>query len=67
MRGGITMAEVKTDCFGFDKRFCSCKIMTEPICKKRRCSFYKTMEQFKADIEKYSFKNASGGDCYEKI
>ena len=48
------MPDIKTDCFGYDKRYCQCKIMTENICAKRNCTFYKTTEQYKADMEKYS-------------
>lgn len=47
------MPEIKVDCFGYDKINCQCKVMEELICKKRNCTFYKTWEQYRADMEKY--------------
>lgn len=32
---------VKTDCFGYDKEKKDCKVMTELLCAKKKCSFYK--------------------------
>ena len=45
---------MKTDCFGYDKLSGKCKIMSEEICKKRNCTFYKTSEQYRKDAEKYA-------------
>lgn len=41
---------IKQDCFGY--KFGECKIMLELICAKRKCSSYKTEEQFKRDMKK---------------
>ena len=54
------MAEIKTDCFGYDKPSKRCKIMTEVVCKNRNCTFYKTWEQFRADMDKYPFGGMFG-------
>ncbi|MBR2499915.1 MAG: hypothetical protein IKB60_02425 [Clostridia bacterium] len=42
---------IKKDCFAYRKARCS--VLTEMVCKYGECSFYKTMEQDKADREKY--------------
>lgn len=47
------MAEVKTDCFGYNKKVCACTVLTQTFCKKEECSFYKTKEQYLEDIKKY--------------
>ena len=47
------MPEIKTDCFGFDKISGKCKIMSEDICKQRNCTFYKTWEQYRKDMNRY--------------
>ena len=39
------------DCFAY-KVSGYCGALTEMVCKGRKCSFYKTKEQFKADEEK---------------
>ena len=48
------MAEIKTDCFGYNCRKNECTILTQTVCKHRNCSFYKTQEQYDEDREKYS-------------
>lgn len=45
---------VKKDCFAY--RIGGCSIMTETICKRDACSFYKTREQAELDREKYGFQ-----------
>ena len=45
---------VKKDCFAY--RISGCSIMTETICRRHNCSFYKTKEQAEADREKYGFQ-----------
>jgi len=30
-----------------------CRVLTSMLCNSRKCSFYKTQEQHKADLEKY--------------
>ena len=47
--------KVKEDCFGYDKLSKKCKIMTETLCNKRECTFYKTWKQYREGIEKYPF------------
>ncbi len=47
------MAEIKTDCFGYNKAAKKCTIMTETICRKSNCTFYKTREQAKKDADRY--------------
>ena len=41
---------MKKDCFGY--RMGKCKVLTECVCEKRQCSFYKTKEQFEEDRER---------------
>lgn len=38
IQGGLN---VKTDCFKYDPEIQNCTLMTELICLKRKCSFYK--------------------------
>lgn len=40
-----------TDCFAYRPKYCT--ILTEMICKTRKCSFYKTKEQFEEGLKKY--------------
>ena len=35
----------KTDCFGYDKEKGDCKVMTELLCARKKCSFYKPKER----------------------
>jgi|GEM_PF-1420022 len=44
---------VKKDCFAY--RIGRCNIMTEIICKRDTCSFYKTKEEMERDRERYGF------------
>lgn len=50
----MNLSNVKTDCFGF--RHGECTILYELVCAERKCSFYKTCEQFRRDHLKYSYK-----------
>ncbi len=52
-RSMIKMA-VQKDCFAY--RIGGCAIMTETICRRDTCSFYKTKEQMAKDREKYGFQ-----------
>lgn len=47
--------EIKTDCFAFrGPRNKHCSVLNELVCQKQKCSFYKTCEQYKNDLKKYS-------------
>lgn len=46
--------DIKKDCFAY--RIGRCSVMTEMICRREKCSFYKTKEQDKKDREIYGFK-----------
>lgn len=35
----------KTDCFGYNKEKGDCKVMTELLCARKKCSFYKPRER----------------------
>lgn len=50
----VRRMSVKKDCFAY--RIGGCSIMTETICKRDACSFYKTREQAELDREKYGFQ-----------
>jgi hypothetical protein len=50
------MSEIKRDCFGFDERCGQCKIMQDLICRRRNCTFYKTWEQYMADLDRHPAK-----------
>ena len=43
---------MKTDCAGWDKNAHTCTILTEVLCIRRSCPFYKTKEQADAEREK---------------
>lgn len=45
--------EIKKDCFAYRKS--RCRVLTEMVCKYGPCSFYKTIEQERADRIKYGF------------
>ncbi len=51
----IDFSFMKRDCFAFEigKNRPNCNILSEMICQKRECSFYKTMEQYIKDQKKY--------------
>lgn len=56
----IPFQTLRPDCFGF-KSICRCNALTEMVCGVRKCSFYKTVEQYEADKEKYAVR-LNGGD-----
>lgn len=49
-------AKVMEDCFAYRKRYKNCVALTELVCAKRKCSFYKSCEQHAKDKEKYPAK-----------
>lgn len=40
---------IKRDCFGFKRG--ECTVLTELVCKKGECTFYKTRKQFRDDAD----------------
>jgi hypothetical protein len=36
---------IKTDCFVYEKDKRDCKVMTELLCARKKCSFYKPKER----------------------
>ncbi|MBR5236639.1 MAG: hypothetical protein IKW06_04640 [Clostridia bacterium] len=44
---------IRKDCFAY--RIGRCNIMTEMICRRENCSFFKTKEEMERDREKYGF------------
>lgn len=44
---------IKKDCFAY--RLGRCSILTEMVCRRDTCSFYKTKEQMERDREHYGF------------
>ncbi len=44
---------VKKDCFAY--RIGRCNILTEMVCKRDTCSFYKTHEEMEQDRARYGF------------
>lgn len=51
---------MKLDCFGCGPGGRSCKILTEMVCRKGRCSFYKANAQYQADKLKYAPQSEDG-------
>ena len=49
---------IQKDCFAY--RIGHCSIMTEMICRRDTCSFYKSKEQDRRDRETYGFKRDYG-------
>ena len=47
------MPGIKTDCFAFMQKCKKCSVLTDTVCKKRECTFYKTQEQYDSDRKKY--------------
>lgn len=48
------MAEIKKDCFAFSKKTEQCMALKDTYCRyEETCAFYKTREQYEADMEKY--------------
>ena len=41
----------RPDCFAY--RAGECSVLTEMVCRNKRCSFYKSMQKFKDDQERY--------------
>ena len=41
---------MKTDCFAY--KMGKCTVLTENVCSKTECSFYKTPEQLRSDVIK---------------
>ena len=37
---------VKRDCFGYSNINNRCSVLTETVCKKENCKFYKTKKEF---------------------
>lgn len=48
------MPEIKKDCFGWNESKLNCKILKDVVCAERKCSFYKTQEQFQEGLERSS-------------
>lgn len=42
---------IKINCFAYGYK--NCYVLTELVCKKKKCSFFKTKEQYNADLIKY--------------
>lgn len=52
------------NCFAYSTKsdgVCTCSALTEMICESKKCSFFKTKEQYEADIEKANKHLASIG------
>nr|DAG51221.1 MAG TPA: hypothetical protein [Caudoviricetes sp.] len=43
--------EVKPDCFAYNSKSNSCKCLTDLYCKKELCSFYKSKETHKDNLD----------------
>ena len=54
---GAQVSKVKEDCFGYRSLTCECRVLNELVCKERKCSFYKTREQFIVDAKRAETKN----------
>lgn len=56
---------MRTNCFGYEQKngMVRCKALREMLCRGNgECGFFKTKEQYKADLEKYPWdKNYMGG------
>ena len=46
--------KIKKDCFGCGPGGKSCKILTEMLCEKGKCPFYKTKAQYDSDKKRYA-------------
>ncbi len=44
---------IRKDCFAY--RISGCSVLTETVCRREICSFYKTKEQAEKDRMKYGF------------
>lgn len=57
---------IKKDCFAY--RLGRCSILTEMVCKRDTCSFFKTKEEMEEDSRRYGYiKNYKQGEQYEKL
>ena len=64
-------SEIRKDCFGYTPGKKDCQVLTETVCLKGECPFFKTKAQFLDDQKKYSSlagKRATGsvGFCRKK-
>lgn len=50
--------EIQKDCFGWNEKNNNCSVLREVVCKKRKCSFYKTKEQHAKDSVRFPFIRA---------
>ncbi len=55
---------IKKDCFAY--RIGGCSVLTEMVCRRENCSFYKTKEQARADREKYGIVKDYRPGCESK-
>lgn len=53
------------DCFAYVDG--KCKILNEGVCNGTKCSFYKSKEQHKAELEKYPMVDYSKRSKEEKL
>jgi hypothetical protein len=69
MRGDKIMdtSQIKTDCFGYEglSKKTKCRVLTELMCEKSKCPFYKTWGQFDNGIKKHPWA-LDAGKCYLK-
>ena len=42
---------IKENCFGFNCSKNECRVLTELVCSKKECAFYKTHEQYVAGLK----------------
>ena len=42
----------KRDCFGYSSINNRCSVLTETVCKKEECRFYKTKKEFEKGLKK---------------
>ena len=49
---------MKTDCFAYKSKH-KCWALNELVCKNRKCSFYKTKEQYEEERKKYPVRGGS--------
>lgn len=40
------IGEMRKDCFGYHAQSDGCRILSEDICRFRKCSFFKTPEEY---------------------
>ena len=49
----------RVDCFGYNNRTKKCSVLTETVCRNRKCSFYKTQKEYEEGRRKYPMKEKS--------